>query len=69
MQFMIGIYARKALEQLLCERFPYSHNMHIFILTDQIAIQTLILHSEVFDVYMPDIFLIQVCFSGLMISY
>jgi len=57
---MIGIYARKALEQLLCERFPYSHNMHIFILTDQIAIQMHILHSE---------FLMYICLTSFLYKY
>jgi hypothetical protein len=65
---MLGIGAEKALEQLLCERFQYSHNMHIFILTDTITIQAQILHSRGFDGYMPDIFLMQIYFSGQMKS-
>jgi hypothetical protein len=69
MQFMLGICAEKALEQNLCERFHYSHNMHIFILTDQMTIQTQILRSRGFDVYMPDIFLMQIYFSGQMKSH
>ena len=66
---MLGICAEKALEQHLCERFHYSHKMHIFILSDQITIQTQILHSRDFDVYMPDIFLTQIHFSGQMKSH
>ncbi len=66
---MLGICAEKALEQHLCERFHYSHNMHIFILTVQITIQTQILRSRGFDLYMPDIFLMQIYFSGQMKSY
>jgi len=64
MQFMLGICAEKALEQHLCERFHYSHNMHIFILTDQITIQTQILRSRGFEEYVPDIFFIQKHFQG-----
>jgi len=63
MQFMLGICAEKALEQHLCERFHYSHKMHIFILSDKITIQTQILHSRGFDVCMPDIFLMQIHYS------
>jgi hypothetical protein len=69
MQFMLGICTEKALEQHLCERFHYSHKMHIFILSDKITIQTQILHSRDFDVYMPDIFLTQIHFSGQMKSH
>jgi len=64
MQFMLGICAEKALEQHLCERFHYSHNMHIFILTDQMTLQTQILRSRGFDVDMPDVFFMQMHFSG-----
>ena len=60
---MLGICTEKALEQHLCERFHYSHKMHIFILSDKITIQTQILHSRGFDVYMPDIFLMQINYS------
>jgi len=61
---MSGICAGKTLEQYLCERFHNSKDMHIFILTNQITIQTQILRSRGFDGYMPDIFFIQMHFSG-----
>jgi hypothetical protein len=66
---MLGICAEKALEQHLCERFHYSHKMHIFILFNKITIQTQILLSRGFAVYMPDIFLMQIHFSCEMKSY
>jgi hypothetical protein len=64
MHFMAGICAEKALEQLLCGRFHYLNTMHIFILINQITIQTQILLSRGFDGYMPDILLIQMHFPG-----
>jgi len=59
MQCMSGICAEKALEQFLCEWFHYSSTMHIFILTDQIPVQTQILRSRDFDEDMADIFFTQ----------
>jgi len=50
---MTGICAEKALEQHLCERFHYSNTMRIFIPIDLITVQTKILRSRGFDVYMP----------------
>jgi len=51
--FNSGIYVEKALKQYLCVRFYYSNTIHIFILANQITIQTQILHSRGFDGYMP----------------
>jgi hypothetical protein len=55
MDFISGICAAKALEQLLCEQFHYSHAMQIFILVHLIIEQEQILRSRGFDEYMPDI--------------
>jgi hypothetical protein len=63
-QLLSGICTEKALEQHLCRRLYYLNTMHIFILINQIIIQTQILLSRGFDGYMPDILLIQMHLPG-----